>query len=162
MDPGGGRSTGLAPRMEKQPVGRGEGCCPQCPPEETMLGALAKHDFQAGPLEREPVVGASFPSKFLSGLSDHVRENICLVLAWLVSFFLDTLYFYFFNKFIYFLFIYFWLRWVFVAVRGLSLVAASGAYSSLRCAGFSLRWLLLLRSTGSRCAGFSGCRTPAQ
>ena len=32
----------------------------------------------------------------------------------------------FFLKFIYFLFIYFWLRWVFVAVLGLSLVAASG------------------------------------
>ena len=38
---------------------------------------------------------------------------------------------------------------------GFSLVAASGGYSSLRCAGFSLRWLLLLRSTGSRCVGFS-------
>ena len=25
------------------------------------------------------------------------------------------------------------------------------------CVGFSLRWLLLLRSTGSRCAGFSSC-----
>ena len=50
----------------------------------------------------------------------------------------------------FFFLIYFWLRWVFVAVRGLSLVAASGGYSSLRCAGFSLRWLLLLRSTGSR------------
>ena len=46
------------------------------------------------------------------------------------------------------LFIYFWLRWVFVAVRGLSLVVASGGYSSLRCTGFSLRWLLLLQSTG--------------
>ena len=41
-------------------------------------------------------------------------------------------------------FIYFWLRWIFVAARGLSLVAASGGHSSLRCAGFSLRWLLLL------------------
>ena len=60
------------------------------------------------------------------------------------------------NKFIY-LFIYFWLCWVFVAVRGLSLVAASGGYSSLSCAGFSLWWLLLLRSTGSRHAGFSSC-----
>ena len=30
---------------------------------------------------------------------------------------------------------------------------ASGGYSSLRCAGFSLRWLLLLQSTGSRRAG---------
>ena len=48
------------------------------------------------------------------------------------------------------LFIYFWLHWVFVAARWLSLVAESGGYSSLRCAGFSLRWLLLLRSMGSR------------
>ena len=37
----------------------------------------------------------------------------------------------------------------------LSLVAASGGYSSLQCAGFSLRWLLLLWSMGSRCTGFS-------
>ena len=28
--------------------------------------------------------------------------------------------------------------------------------------GFSSRWLLLLRSTGSRCAGFSSCGTWAQ
>ena len=55
------------------------------------------------------------------------------------------------------LFIYFWLRWVFVAVCRLSLVAASGGYSSLWCAGFSLRWLLLLRSMGSRHVGFSSC-----
>ena len=54
-----------------------------------------------------------------------------------------------------FYFIYFWLRWVFVAVRGFSLVAASGGYSSLQCAGLSLRWLLLRQSTGSRHAGFS-------
>ena len=45
---------------------------------------------------------------------------------------------------------------------GFSLVAASGGYSSLWCAGFSLWWLLLLRSTGSRCAGFSSCGTQAQ
>ena len=56
-----------------------------------------------------------------------------------------------------YLFIYFWLLWVFVAVRGLSLVAASGGYSSLWCMGFSLQWLLLLWSTGSRHAGFSSC-----
>ena len=53
--------------------------------------------------------------------------------------------FFFLIDFIY-LFIYFWLCWVFVAARGLSLVAASGGYSSLRCAGFSLHWLLLLCS----------------
>ena len=60
------------------------------------------------------------------------------------------------------LFIYFWLRWVFVAACGLSLVASSGGYSSLQCAGFSLWWLLLLQSMGSRCAGFSSCGTWAQ
>ena len=59
------------------------------------------------------------------------------------------------------LFIYLWLHWVFVALRGLSLVAASGGYSSLRCASFSLWRLLLLWSTGSRHVGFSSCGTPA-
>ena len=56
----------------------------------------------------------------------------------------------------------FWLGWAFVAVRGLSLVAVCGGYSWLRCAGFSLWWLLLLQSTGSRCMGFSSCGTRAQ
>ena len=55
----------------------------------------------------------------------------------------------------------FWLCWVFVAARGLSLVAASGGYSSLQCTGFSLQWLLSLRSTGSRRAGFSSCGSRA-
>ena len=34
-------------------------------------------------------------------------------------------------------------------------------YSSLRCTGFSLRWLLLWASTGSRRAGFSSCAAQA-
>ena len=55
------------------------------------------------------------------------------------------------------LFICVWLCWVFVAARGLFLVAVSGDHSSLWCAGFSLRWLLLLRSTGSRSTGLSSC-----
>ena len=38
-------------------------------------------------------------------------------------------------------------------MRGLSLVAASGGHSSSQCAGLSLLWPLLLRSTGSRRAG---------
>ena len=46
-------------------------------------------------------------------------------------------FFFFFNKFIY-LFIYFGLCWVFVSVRGLSLVAARGGHSSSQCAGLSL------------------------
>ena len=63
-------------------------------------------------------------------------------------------------NFIYF--IYFWLRWVFVAVRGLFLIVVSGGYSLLPCAGFSLWWLLLLQSMGSRHAGFGSCGTWAQ
>ena len=61
------------------------------------------------------------------------------------------------DSFFFYLFVvYFWLHWVFFAARGLSLVVASGVYSSLQCAGFSLRWLPL-RSTGSRRGGFSSC-----
>ena len=52
-----------------------------------------------------------------------------------------------------YLFIYFWLCWVFVSVRGLSPVAASWGHSSSRCAGLSLSRPLLLRSTGSRRSG---------
>ena len=59
-------------------------------------------------------------------------------------------------------FIYFWLSWVFVAARGLSLLAVSGSYSSLRCVGFSLRWLLLWRSMGSRHGGFRSCGSRSQ
>ena len=58
-------------------------------------------------------------------------------------------FFFLINLFIYL----FLLCWVFVSVRGLSLVAASGGHSSSRCAGLSLSWPLLLRSTGSRHAG---------
>ena len=69
----------------------------------------------------------------------------------LFSFFLKLMneliyYYYFFN-------IYFWLCCVFVSVRGLSLVVASGGHSSSRCAGLSLSRPLLLPSTGSRRAG---------
>ena len=57
-----------------------------------------------------------------------------------------------FNIYIY-IYFYFWLCWVFVSVRGLSLVAASGGHSSSRCAGLSLSQPLSLQSTGSRRAG---------
>ena len=59
-------------------------------------------------------------------------------------------YFSLINLFI--IYFYFWLRWVFVAMHGLSLVTASGGYSSLRCMGFSLRLLLLLgaQAVGAR------------
>ena len=58
-------------------------------------------------------------------------------------------FFFFFN----YLFIYLWLCWVFVSVRGLSLVAESRGLSSSRCAGLSPPRPPLLRSTGSRRAG---------
>ena len=66
---------------------------------------------------------------------------------WRFFFFLS--FFFFFKHY----FIYLWLCWVFVSVRGLSLVAASGGHSSSRCAGFSLPRPLPLRSTGSRRTG---------
>ena len=80
----------------------------------------------------------------------------------LFHYFLTSIVSFFFEKklFIY-LFIYFWLCWVFVAVCRLSLVAASGGYSLLQCMGFSLWWLLLLRSMGSRHTGFSSCGSRA-
>ena len=46
----------------------------------------------------------------------------------------------------FFLLIYLWLHWVFIALCGLSLVAVNRGYSSLQRASFSLRWLLLLGS----------------
>ena len=87
---------------------------------------------------------------------------IMLIITWLytLSKLIELYIYYFLNKFIYFVY-YFWLRWAFVAAHGLSLVAESGGYSSLRFAGFSPQWLLLLRSMGSRCVGFSSCGTRA-
>ena len=55
-----------------------------------------------------------------------------------------------------YLFIYFRLCWVFIAVCQLSLVAASRGYSSLQRLGFSLMWLLLW-STGSGAWGLGSC-----
>ena len=54
---------------------------------------------------------------------------------------------------LFFIFLNFWLCWVFISVRGLSVVVARGGHSSSRCVGLSLSRPLLLRSTGSRRAG---------
>ena len=82
---------------------------------------------------------------------------LSLWLALFIYLFLNIIFCFvlFFNFF-------FWLCWVFVAVHRLSLVVASGGYSLLHCMGFSLRWLVLLQSIGSRCAGFSSCGMQAQ
>ena len=61
--------------------------------------------------------------------------------------------FYFILFYFIIIFFYLWSCWVFISVRGLSLVVASGGHSSSRCAGLSLSRPLLLRSTGSRRAG---------
>ena len=84
----------------------------------------------------------------------HIIYNLCFSLNIFWPFLYHKMFFYivfcFFN---FYLFIYLWLCWVFVSVRGLSLVAASGGHSSSRCAGLSLSRPLLLQSTGSRRAG---------
>ena len=80
------------------------------------------------------------------------------------SLFVNFLIFYFFlmiflSAYILFMYVcmyvcmYVWLCWVFVSVRGLPPVVASGGQSSSRCAGLSLSRPLPLRSTGSRRAG---------
>ena len=80
--------------------------------------------------------------------------------VWLWLFTVPLPYFHILSHSFFFLiliFIYFWLRWVFVAACRLSLVVASRGYSSLRCAGLSLSRPLLLRSTGSRVRRLSSC-----
>ena len=82
----------------------------------------------------------------------HFRKGLlgdtdCRLYSTTISFFFRNS-----HSFIY-LFIYLWLCWGFVSVRGLSPVAASGDHSSSRCAGLSPSRPLLLQSTGSRRAG---------
>ena len=55
---------------------------------------------------------------------------------------------YFFQEHLTFFFFFFWFQWVFVAPCWLSLVAVSGAYSSLWCEGFSLQCPLLWSTSG--------------
>ena len=55
-------------------------------------------------------------------------------------------------NFLFILLLFFWLHWVFVAVPGLSLLAASVSrgHCLLWCIDIRLWWLLSLQSTGSR------------
>ena len=114
------------------------------------------HDAQLKP--RPPASGASDESTtHLVWKEAEIKCTCVLVhtpthtINWLCLFQKGGAFLCFFN------FIYFWLRWVFVAVRELSLVAASRGYASLRCMSFSLRWLLLLRSPACRRVGFGSC-----
>ena len=99
-----------------------------------LLSALQQSDSVIHIQQRDSVMHIHIPTLFQIIFSYRLSQNI---------------------KF--FKLIYFWLHWVFVAVHKLSLVAVSRSYSSLWCAGVSLRWLLLLQSMGSRHAGFSSC-----
>ena len=67
------------------------------------------------------------------------------------------LFFVFFKEFHFI----FWLCWVFVSVRGLSLVAAGGGHSSSRCAGLSLSQPLVAEHRLQR-RKLSSCGTRAQ
>ena len=49
--------------------------------------------------------------------------------------------------------IYFQLHWIFAAACGVSPVVVSGGYSLSQCVGFSVWWLLLLRSMDSSQVG---------
>ena len=62
---------------------------------------------------------------------------------------------------VFFIYLFIWLHWVFVALCGLFLVVISVGYSLLQCTGFPLCWLFLW-STGSRHSGFSSCSSQAQ
>ena len=53
--------------------------------------------------------------------------------------------------------IYFWLCCGFIAMRAFLQLWRVGATVQLGYAGFSLQWLLLLQSTGSRACGLSSC-----
>ena len=66
-----------------------------------------------------------------------------------------------------YLFIYYYyfllsLVFIFLTNKLIYLFILGHVGSSLRCVGFSLQWLLLLWSMGSRCVGFSSCGTQAQ
>ena len=76
----------------------------------------------------------------------------CAHPAWISSL---RLWFNTLSKTFIYLFIYFWLHWVFVAVHGLSLAGETRGCSSLQCR-------LLLQSTGSRPSDFSTCNLWAQ
>ena len=82
----------------------------------------------------------------------NVEQNLPVTMSGFRIFFVVYL-FILFYFILFYLFIYFWLCWVFISMRGLSLVVASGGHSSSRCAGLSLSRPLLLQSTGSRRAG---------
>ena len=83
---------------------------------------------------------------FSSSVSWKSLETVISHQSWAHLVYRVWLFFIYLFLNIYFLLLFiFWLRW-----------------SLLQCAGFPLRWLLLLRSMDSRCTGLSSCGTQAQ
>ena len=77
----------------------------------------------------------------------YFRAVSCISLVCMSVLMLVPYCFFFFShvpSYHFFLFIYFWLLWVFIAVHGLSLAVVSGGYSSLLYTGFSLWWFPLV------------------
>ena len=78
----------------------------------------------------------------------------------------DSKYFFLKILFIFLLYfkkcVYFWLYQVFVAVQAFLQSQRAGAPLQVQSMGFSLWSILLLQSTGARCAGFSSCGAWAQ
>ena len=70
---------------------------------------------------------------------------VVLIGEWKLNIFTLNPFFFFLMYVCMYVCMYVWLCWVFVSVRGPSLVAASGGHSSLRCRGHS----------SSQCAGLS-------
>ena len=80
----------------------------------------------------------------ISHMSDEVKHffNAYLPFGWLFVMCLFKTFFFQKN--------YFWLHWVFAAVLRVSQLRRAGTTLWLGCVGFSLPWLLLLWSIGSR------------
>ena len=114
-----------------------------------LRGSFVIYATHSGPWGRSPSLGVSVPAAPIRASFSEPR----IILNDLKDSENDVFFFFKLWVYLFYLFIYLWLCWVFVSVRGLSLVAASGGHSSSRCAGLSLSRPLLLRSTGSRRAG---------
>ena len=124
------------------------------------IGIQLTQDHLLKRLSFSPLYAVCLPLSYIWGLHVHRSDSGSVIrpigifvyrlyfLKWLEEFTSKPSAWKFLYENFFYLFC-FWLRWVFTAVHGLSLVVASGDYSSLWCMGLSLQWPLLWLS-GSR------------